>query len=62
MMDHGSDWKILLIQSIILAVVCFDETFKPLFGEARPAQRLRPGALAWVDYEYAAQRVLPPNA
>lgn len=33
-------------------VVCFDETFKQLFGEVRPAQRPRPGAPARVDYEY----------
>lgn len=32
-------------------VVCFDETFKQLFGEVRPAQRPRPGAPMRVDYE-----------
>jgi hypothetical protein len=31
-------------------VVCFDETFRPLFGEVRPAPRPRPGAPTRVDY------------
>lgn len=38
-------------------VVCFDETFKQLFGEVRPAQRPRPGAPARVDYEYERKGV-----
>ena len=38
-------------------VVCFDETFKQLFGEVRPAQRPRPGAPTRVDYEYERKGV-----
>jgi hypothetical protein len=38
-------------------VVCFDEACKQLFGEVRPAQRLRPGAPARVDYEYERKGV-----
>ncbi len=41
-------------------VVCFDETFKQLFGEVRPAQRPRPGAPARVDYEYERKGVSHP--
>jgi hypothetical protein len=32
-------------------VVCFDETFKPLFGEVQPSQPPRLGAPMRVDYE-----------
>lgn len=38
-------------------VVCFDETFKQLFGEVRPTQRPRPGAPTRVDYEYERKGV-----
>ena len=38
-------------------VVCFDETFKQLFGEVRPPQRPRPGAPTRVDYEYERKGV-----
>ena len=41
-------------------MVCFDEAFKPLFGEARPAQRRRLGAPARVDYEYERKGVCHP--
>ena len=41
-------------------VVCFDETFKQMFGEVRPAQRPRPGAPTRVDYEYERQGVCHP--
>jgi hypothetical protein len=38
-------------------VICFDETFKQLFGEVRPTQRPRPGAPTRVDYEYERKGV-----
>lgn len=38
-------------------VVCFDETFRQLFGEVRPPQPPRPGAPMRVDYEYERKGV-----
>jgi hypothetical protein len=32
-------------------VVCFEEAWKPLFGEVRPAQRTRQGRAARIDDE-----------
>jgi hypothetical protein len=41
-------------------VVCFDETFKQLFGEVRPAPRPRRGAPRRLDYEYERKGVCHP--
>jgi hypothetical protein len=41
-------------------VVCFDEAWKQLFGEVRPAQRPKPGKPAQVDYEYERTGVCQP--
>jgi hypothetical protein len=38
-------------------VVCFDEACKQLFGEVKPAQSVRPGRRARVDYEYERKGV-----
>lgn len=38
-------------------VVCFDEACKQLFGEVRPAQPVRPGRPARIDYEYERKGV-----
>jgi len=37
--------------------VCFDEACKQLFGEVKPAQSVRPGRQARVDYEYERKGV-----
>lgn len=37
--------------------MCFDEACKQLFGEVRPAQPVRPGRRARIDYEYERKGV-----